>query len=279
VTATCIGVADDRQIAFAEFGAPDGDPVFFLHGGMASWRYRHPDDSIAAGLGIRLITVARPGFGESTRHRGRTVASFADDVAAAADALHLDRFAVVGHSAGGSHALACGAVLPDRVRAVAAAGSLAPFSREERFTSLGATAQVVFRAALQDVDTLERGLEPLATVFTTDVEHAVRASFAAEGMPDDPALVELFAADLRDVFAQGVAGWADDLHALVHDWDFLLADVVPPVDLWYGHDDPLRTAHGDALARVLEVPVRVHDGGHLAFFEVWADVLRSVTGD
>jgi len=79
---------------------------------------------------IRWVSFDRPGYGGSTRLPGRSVGSVAADVAAIADELGVERFAVMGHSGGGCHALACGALLPDRVVAVVSGAALAPFGAE-----------------------------------------------------------------------------------------------------------------------------------------------------
>lgn len=75
---------------------------------------------------MRLISFDRPGYGGSERLPGRRVADVAADVAAIADAMGLDTFAVVGRSGGGPHSLACAALLPDRVTRVAVLVGLAP---------------------------------------------------------------------------------------------------------------------------------------------------------
>lgn len=77
---------DGRTLAVEEWGVPDGTPVFYLHGTPMSRLARHPDDTLFTGLGIRLITFDRPGFGGSTARPGRRVVDGADDVAAVADA-------------------------------------------------------------------------------------------------------------------------------------------------------------------------------------------------
>ena len=77
-------------------------------------------------LGLRWVSYDRPGYGGSSPHPGRAVASAAADVAEVADALGLSRFAVMGHSGGGPHALACGALLPDRVMVAVSGSGLAP---------------------------------------------------------------------------------------------------------------------------------------------------------
>ena len=61
-------------------------------------------------LGVRWVGYDRPGYAGTPAVPGRDVASAAADVAGIADALGIDRFAVMGHSGGGPHALACAAV-------------------------------------------------------------------------------------------------------------------------------------------------------------------------
>jgi hypothetical protein len=63
--------------------------VLYLHGGGDSRLSRHPDDSIAASLGVRLLAIDRCG----PAVRGRTLRKWAEDVVAA---LPLDRFPLVG---------------------------------------------------------------------------------------------------------------------------------------------------------------------------------------
>src|SRR5262245_1146039 len=69
--------------------------------------------------GCRFVTYTRPGYGESARRPGRTVADCVDDVLPIVDALHLDRLHVVGWSGGGPHALACAGLLPELVASAA----------------------------------------------------------------------------------------------------------------------------------------------------------------
>ena len=81
-------------------------------------------------LGVRLITFDRPGYGWLRPAGSRLVADVAPDVQAIADELGLDRFAVIGRSGGGPHALACAALLPERVTRAGVLVSLAPWAAE-----------------------------------------------------------------------------------------------------------------------------------------------------
>ena len=85
---------------FAEWGSPEGSPVFTLHGGPGSRFARFFDEGVYVDVGARVITYDRPGYGGSDRRRGRAMADCVADVVALADHLEIERFAVTGGSVG-----------------------------------------------------------------------------------------------------------------------------------------------------------------------------------
>src|SRR4051812_8415873 len=105
---------DGRTLAVHLAGDPGGRAVVVHHGtpGAGPLYVRHAE--AAAARGLRLIGYDRPGYGGSDRHHGRAVADAAADVAAILDALGVQRFATLGASGGGPHALACATLLADR---------------------------------------------------------------------------------------------------------------------------------------------------------------------
>ncbi|WP_431935967.1 alpha/beta fold hydrolase [Micromonospora sp. RP3T] len=115
-----------RRLSYEVFGAPDGYPVFLLHGTPGSRIGPRPRGSVLSRLGVRLISYDRPGYGRSDRSIGRSVADAAADVEGIANLLWLDTFAVVGRSGGGPHALACAALLSSRVTRAAVLNPMAP---------------------------------------------------------------------------------------------------------------------------------------------------------
>jgi pimeloyl-ACP methyl ester carboxylesterase len=125
--------------------------VFWHHGTPNIGAPPRPLFAVSDQLGVRWISHDRPGYGDSTPMPGRTVGSAAADVAAIADALHIQRFTVMGHSGGGPHALACAALLPDRVLAAVAVSSLAPYGAEglDWFAGMAESAAATLSAALR----------------------------------------------------------------------------------------------------------------------------------
>ncbi len=277
-----------RRLAYDDVGDPGGAPLVYLHGFPDSRLSRHPDDGIAAALGVRLVAVDRPGFGASECDGAATYAQEAEDVVALADHLGLDRFSVVGWSSGAALALACGAVAPCRVAAV---GVLAGNPPLEADTDLGGAIDELYAARGEVVAELgarafAEMVAPLAAPVGLDVPAALE--YVREGR-DATALADLDAVyGLHRQLAvgtvvgleAGLAGAVEDLHRQVSRWGFSLANVTVPVVLWYGtHDAMFRPAVGRWLAdRLPDATLVVIEGGsHLGVFTRWAEILTRLT--
>jgi pimeloyl-ACP methyl ester carboxylesterase len=149
-------LADGRTLHVYDTGRGDL-PVFWHHGTPNLGAPPEPLFEAAERLGLRWFSVDRPGYGGSTPAPGRTMASVAGDVEQVADALGIDRFAVVGYSGGGSYALGTAAVLGDRVRAVVTLAAIAPYGVDglDWFDGMVPSGQASLRAALAGRDAKE----------------------------------------------------------------------------------------------------------------------------
>lgn len=286
---TTIPAADGRALGVAQWGAPDGTPVFTLHGTPGSRYGRHPDEDALVRAGLRVVTYDRPGYGISDRARARRVVDCAADVAAIADALGIERFAVTGGSGGGPHSLAVAARLGDRITAAECVVGVAPFRAEGLDWWAGMDPQNVqefgwavegeqvlhdnlARQAEQDLGRIEQ--DP-SKILSDDWQLA-DADRAKLARPDvQRVLVEAF----RGAYAAGVWGWVDDDLAFLTDWGFSLDEITVPVTVRYGAQDVLVPAgHGDWLAsHVPGAKVVVNtDGGHLTDPDTRVEELRAL---
>ena len=121
-----VAVPGGRRLAVESLGDPEGNPVFLLHGTPGGRNGPRPRGIVIYRLGIRLISYDRPGYPDSDRILNALSRVRPRMSQVIADYFGLDRFSVVGRSGGAPHALACAALLPDRVISAAALGSLAP---------------------------------------------------------------------------------------------------------------------------------------------------------
>ncbi len=124
-----IGLPDGRKLGYGEQGPSGGKPLFYFHGtpGCRCERRLFISEELTERLNIRVIVPDRPGMGLSDYKAGRTIGDWPADVAALADVLKLECFAVVGYSGGGPYALACALKIPERLTAVGTVSSNAPF--------------------------------------------------------------------------------------------------------------------------------------------------------
>ena len=123
-----IRLRDGRILAYAEYGGPRGLPIIHCHGTPSS-RVEGDlifDAAIAAELGVRIVVPDRPGMGRSDFQPGRRIVDWPDDVLELAAALGLDRLPCSVPLAASPYAAACGALIPNRVRAVGLLGGVAP---------------------------------------------------------------------------------------------------------------------------------------------------------
>jgi pimeloyl-ACP methyl ester carboxylesterase len=125
---TTFTLSDGRTLGFVEHGDRRGTPIFFFHGLPGSRLQRHPDESVAQRLAIRLFTFDRPGIGLSTVQPGRRILDWPRDVDEFADAQGFDRFRVLGWSAGAPYALATAYMLSDRVTKIGLVAPLSPLA-------------------------------------------------------------------------------------------------------------------------------------------------------
>jgi pimeloyl-ACP methyl ester carboxylesterase len=269
-----IEAPDGRALRVREDGDPRGVPVIAHHGtpGSRLLYQRWVED--ATERGIRLIAYDRPGYGGSDRHPGRSVADVAADVEAIADALGLDRILTQGRSGGGPHALACAALLGDRVAAAATLASVAPYDAEglDFLAGMGEDNVQELGAAVEGAETLG----PLLEAYSPHLLAADPGELA-EGLksllsPPDVAVVNGgLAEELIAVTSEGIHatrdGWLDDDLAFVKPWGFELDSISVPLQLWQGQQDlmvPL--GHGDWLAEHIPgADVRLSDDdGHLS---------------
>ncbi|MEV6610239.1 alpha/beta hydrolase [Kutzneria sp. NPDC051319] len=266
---TDLVLADGRTLHVYDTGS--GTPVFWHHGTPQIGAVPAP---LLALSGIRWLSYDRPGYGGSTAQPGRAIGSAADDVAAIADSLGVSSFSVLGHSGGANHALACAALLPDRVPRCVTVGAMAPFEPSDLDWWAGMVAPEELRASVV-------GREALTAQLTSglfDANSFTPADHAATAVAGT--WVDLGRnADLAT--AKGLDGMIDDDLAYVADWGFKVGDIGAPVLLLHGvQDRVIPFSHAEWLARHLpSATLRPSSSdGHISALDRILDVVEFLHG-
>ena len=285
-------LSDGRTLLVRAYGDPDGAPCLYIPGTPASGLAGALYDDAARAAGVRLLSVDKPGYGRSTYERGRTLMGFAADLEHLADGLGLVRFAVIGESGGGPHALAVAHSLAHRITlAVVIAGmgraedptvlaEMKPANR--RLVSLARRGPWAVR--------LPMALTRRALRSPHGRKRLIAATLAAAGPGDARALHDMAAvhdvtAVAHDALRRSSRGAAQELALLARPWGFEPSDIRCPVELWHGSEDvnvPAAVAEGlarqvpGAVARVLTG--EGHAVGWSQRHGLMATVARSLTG-
>lgn len=269
-----VPLPDGRDLDVLVDGADSGSALLLFNGSPTGVAASPSEIAAATAHGLRFVTFARPGYADSTRLPGRSVADVAADVRALAARIGVERLFVIGWSGGGPHALACGALLPDLVVGVATMASVAPFDAAglDWFEGMAPENHEEFGAAVDDPEALTLFLERFAVELRHVTGAEIADSLGGLAPPVDRAALtgdfaEHSAALFRDAVRTGIWGWFDDDLAFVRDWGFELDDLRVPVSVWQGSEDTMVPfAHGRWLAaNVPEATARLLDGeGHLS---------------
>jgi pimeloyl-ACP methyl ester carboxylesterase len=268
---------DGRSLEVFEAGDPDGPAVVGIYGTPSGGILYEPHAAEAEERAVRLVSWTRPGYGASTPQPGRSVGDFVRDATAVADALRIDGFVVWGVSGGGPHALACAALLGDRVAAAASLAGVAPYDAEglDWLEGMGADNLEEFAAVLAGREALEPLLETHRAAFATVTGEGLRAQWATLLSAVDAEVATAELADhlvetVRAGLAPGVEGWVEDDLAFVEPWGFALDAITVPVLVWQGEEDRfVPPSHGRWLAEhVSGADARLTpEDGHLTLME------------
>ncbi len=262
-----IELQDGRVLGYAEYGAPEGAPVFYFHGFNGSrLDYMLADaGNVAQETNARIIAADRPGMGLSALQHDRQILDWPGDVTQLADSLQIDRFAVLGISGGGPYAAACAIKIPDRLTATGIVCGMgpadAPGMKDGVSWTLPGQPSLIRRMVLmmtvlglrRDPDQfLSRSKEMLANVDGQ--------------LLDQSEVAEVFIAGLQEAFRAGVGGVHQEAALYTRPWGFRLEEIASEVHLWHGGLDqnvPVSVAQYVAGA-IPDCKARFHEEeGHL----------------
>lgn len=236
---------DGRRIGFAVYGPPDGTPLFFLHGTPGCRLLGFERDPLIGALGLRVVSLERPGYGASDPLPGRRIVDHVAELLAGADALGIDTFHIAGGSGGGPYALACAVVAPDRVRSLSLLSSATPTDLDGFTRGMGvgnALSYTLLRHApfllkpLLAISAAHSRKDPVKSAVL-GISQLSASDRAALQEAIDELGEETLATLIREAHRQGAAGVYADMRAQGAPWGFEPSDLARPTVMWHGEDD------------------------------------------
>ena len=279
---------DGRSLGFAEYGTPDGAPIFWFPGTPGGRRQIPPlARRVAEERNVRLIAIERPGLGASTPHLYKSLLGWADDVEEIADRLGLDRFGLVGLSGGGAYVLACAYQLVERVVGGALLGGVAPPCGDD--APAGGALGLAARGSIL----LHTFREPFAhalwaTVYSLRSLASPVFDLFISTMPEGdqevmqrPEMKQMFLDDMLRASRRQLHAPVYDAVLFTRPWGFSVREIRVPIRLWHGDADSLvPLEHAEHLAALIpdsELRIRQREG-HMGNLDAAEEVIDTLLG-
>ncbi|MBW2412988.1 MAG: alpha/beta hydrolase [Deltaproteobacteria bacterium] len=285
--ATIVELEDGRDLAFAEYGDPDGTPVFGFHGTPGSRAQLATADAPARAAGIRVISPDRPGYGASTFSPQRALVDWPQDVAALAGYLGIDEFGVFGVSGGGPHAAVCAHALSERLLGTAIVSGIGPIDSDDALEGMMGMNRLLSRLARSSSALVWGPMALLGWVQRTFPDRGLK--LMSRQLPEAdrrileerPDVVETFMRELTRPSRTSARAAAQDFSIFADPWGFRLEDIRMPVHLWQGSADRnVPAAHARLQAdRIPDAKLHECAGeGHLLVVEHTREILLAAAG-
>ncbi|KAF2853239.1 alpha/beta-hydrolase, partial [Plenodomus tracheiphilus IPT5] len=267
-TSSILTLSSGRKLSYAQYGAPTGFPIFFLHGLPGSRLEGAYFDDLGKELGARIIAPERPGCGRSDEQPGRRLLDWAGDVEALAGVLGVQRYSVIGISGGAPYALSCAYALPaSTLHSCTLICGLGPPDISMRGATL--PHRLAFPYGWRHAPTfLLRSFFALDPIYRLHVPEPTRVAMklspaeqAKVTHPKDKAIyadegvIGMVVRSMSEAFARGWAGVREDGRVVCREWGFGVEDVRKDlkVCMWYGGDDVcVPIGHGEEIKERLE---------------------------
>ncbi len=282
-TSQTLTLRDGRALGYAEWGDLNGKSVFYFTSSEASRYSRHPNETILIDLGVHLYTFDRPGRGLSTPHKGRRLLDWADDIREFVGHKNIQRFAMIGHSQGCAHCLACAYALPERVSSVVLVTAVAGFDNAEVMAQQG--------RYLRTQSFLSRYAPGLLTLQWNLLRSMLKGKRGEKILLDGlrslperdqatikiPGATDVLFQSIREGLRQGGTSITDDFRLVANEWGFKLEAIQPKISIWHGEADPM--VHLSMLrylaARIPNNETKIiPEEGNLLIYSRWREILQ-----
>lgn len=237
-----ITLSTGRKLAYAEYGAPKGVPLFYFHGWPSSRLQGELLDKLAKQRGIRVIAPDRPGIGQSEFQPNRTLLDWPATIAQLAGHLGWEKYHILGVSGGGPYVLACAQATPERLLS---AGVIcgAPPLREVGTKELMWTYRLALWGQQHVPVMLGPGLALSGQLMRLPPHSPLMRAYASMLCPrdrlalSDPDLFRILMSSGRVGVTSGARNLSTDGNVYSSDWGFSLKEVSYPIHYWHGGMD------------------------------------------
>ncbi|QDT00010.1 alpha/beta fold hydrolase [Adhaeretor mobilis] len=241
-----VRLANGRYIHYAEYGVPTGNLVLYFHGTPGSHLEVGLCDEELDESGIRLISINRPGIGNSTYYGCRRITDWPTDVDQLLAAMGIEGapFGIIALSGGAPYGLAVARAMPERVTHLAlVSGHTPPGAPVVRGNSDDMIDLLRRRPRLGNfgIGLLDRRLNRKPDSIVKQVTKSWTAA-DRKLVLCNPKLKNRLVANLREATVCGPQGLVKDIGLLGSCWGFAVAEAAGvDVSIWQGGCDRIVT--------------------------------------
>jgi pimeloyl-ACP methyl ester carboxylesterase len=264
---------DDRKLCYVEYGDPMGVPFLYCHGFPSSRLEAQLAQSEARRVGIRLISIDRPGFGQSDYLSNRSINSWPEDVAALVSHLRIEKFSVIGVSGGAPYAISCAARLQDNVSKLGIVCGLAWLGESTLVDRMRKPLKLLikFFATFPQAGNklVQQLLVPILKYNPAFVFSMIKSQASKDDkiLLSDPRVGGVIQESLKEAFHQGSKGPARELVLYQKPWEFDLKRISAETYIWHGDNDhTVPLAMGQHYAEIIpNAQIKIYPGeGHFS---------------
>ena len=272
---------NNSTLSWRQFGEIENYPIFYFHGMPGSSLEVSFTSDIVKELGVRLIAIDRPGYGQSERQPSLSLSCWPDQISELSDSLNIEEFSIIGFSGGTPYALACAHKLKKRVEQLTLVSSLAPFESSVMQAHINTEFKPLYELARDNIEAAEAQVSLLAP------SAAELMNVLQSALPDSDRIIfgqedfkQHYLKNLSQALITGNGGLVDDLHRISSPWGFKISSIDTPTIIWHGRNDKnVGYPVGEFLANEMpNAACRILDNdGHFFIFNQFREVLRELT--
>ncbi len=233
---------DKRKLGYSEYGIKDGYPIIYCHGSQSSRLEMHYDLSFAVNNKLRIISMDRPGHGDSDFNPNGSILSFANDTNQLIEKLGIKEFSVLGMSAGAPFAMGIANLLKQKTKKLGIVSGFAPINNETN-KALSKEVSVLLKMAKSFPIFLKLMLKIQHRQLKKNPKSALKNFLKIMSAPDQEILknesvMNIIERMFKEAFKNGSKGvYYEISKILVQDWKFQMSDIRIPTFIWHGSDD------------------------------------------
>lgn len=235
-------LSDKRKLGYSEYGTKNGYPIIYCHGSQSSRLEMHYDLSFAINNNLRIISIDRPGHGDSDFNPKGTIKSFVNDTNELIENLDIDEFSVLGMSAGAPFAMGIANYLNQKSKKLGIVSGFAPLNKEAQ-KSLNKDVRLLLKIAKSYPIILKLMLKIQCWQLKRNPKSALKNFLKIMSRPDQEILknesvMNVIERMFKEAFKNGSGGVAYEISkVLVQDWGFEISKIRIPTFIWHGDND------------------------------------------